>query len=104
VLKNSSMLPSWLRSKPQRPAIAVFKSCFESVCVPLWSMDRSDKDFFNRLTHSTHSGEWAIIGRMGWEGFLQTERRDLARRREGHLRRALGFPLAGETAEQLDRI
>ena len=43
------------------------------------------------------------MGRMGWEGFLQTERRELARRREGHLRRALGFPLAGETAEQLDR-
>src|SRR5215208_1451397 len=53
VLKNSSMLPSWLRSKAQRPAIAVFESCFKSVCVPFWSMDRSDKDFFNRLLPST---------------------------------------------------
>jgi hypothetical protein len=57
VLKNSSMLPSWLRSKAQRPAIAVFESCFKSVCVPFWSMDRSDNDFFNRLTPSTHSAE-----------------------------------------------
>jgi hypothetical protein len=44
------------------------------------------------------------MGRMGWEGFMQTERMELTQRCEGHLRRALGFPLAGETAEQLDRI
>ena len=44
------------------------------------------------------------MGHMDWEGFLQTERRALTERREGHLRRALGVPLVGETAEQLDRI
>jgi hypothetical protein len=42
--------------------------------------------------------------RMGWEGFMQLERRQLRERREGSLRRSLGDPLAGETVEQLDRI
>jgi hypothetical protein len=41
---------------------------------------------------------------MGWEGFMRTERTQLAQRRGGHLRKALGIPLAGETTEQLDRI
>jgi hypothetical protein len=40
------------------------------------------------------------MGGMGWEGFMQTERRQLRERREGKLRRALGVPLAGESAEQ----
>jgi hypothetical protein len=44
------------------------------------------------------------MGYMGWEGFMRTEREQLRQRREGKLRRALGVPLAGETAEQLDRI
>jgi hypothetical protein len=44
------------------------------------------------------------MGRMGWEGFMRIEREQLRQRREGKLRRALGVPLAGETAEQLDRI
>jgi hypothetical protein len=42
--------------------------------------------------------------RMGWEGFMQIERRQLRERREGNLRRALGDPLPGETVEHLDRI
>jgi len=42
--------------------------------------------------------------RVGWEGFMQTERNQLRMRRAGKLRRALGVPLAGETVEQLDRI
>jgi hypothetical protein len=41
---------------------------------------------------------------MGWEGFLQMERRQLRERREGKLRRALGRPLPDESSEQLDRI
>ena len=41
---------------------------------------------------------------MGWEGFMQTERRQLRERREGILRTALGVPLAGESLEQLNRI
>jgi hypothetical protein len=45
-----------------------------------------------------------MMGYMGWEGFMRTEREQLRQRREGKLRRALGFSLAGETAEQLDRI
>ena len=35
---------------------------------------------------------------------MQMERTQLTQRRKGHLRRALGIPLAGETTEQLDRI
>jgi hypothetical protein len=54
LLKNSSMIPSQLRSRAQRPVFAVFASCFESVCLPFWSMDRSDKDFFNRLLRFKH--------------------------------------------------
>ena len=41
---------------------------------------------------------------MGWEGFMQLERRQLRERREGNLRRTLGDPLPGETVEQLDRL
>jgi len=41
---------------------------------------------------------------MGWEGFMDMERRQLRERREGKLRGALGRPLPGETKEQLDRI
>ena len=41
---------------------------------------------------------------MGWEGFMQLERRQLQERCEGSLRRSLGDPLPGETVEQLDRI
>jgi hypothetical protein len=35
---------------------------------------------------------------------MRTAREQLWQRREGKLRKALGVPLAGETAEQLDRI
>ena len=41
---------------------------------------------------------------MGWDGFMEMERRKLRERREGKLRRALGRPLPGESSEQLDRI
>jgi hypothetical protein len=41
---------------------------------------------------------------MGWQEFKRLERRRLDERREGKLRRVLGDPLPGETAEQLDRI
>jgi hypothetical protein len=42
--------------------------------------------------------------RVGWEGFMQMERRQLRERRVGKLRSALGVPLPGESAQQLDRI
>jgi hypothetical protein len=42
--------------------------------------------------------------RMGWEGFMHLERRQLRERCEGQLRRTLGRPLLGETVEQLQRI
>ena len=41
---------------------------------------------------------------MGWEEFMQMERRRLSENRQGKLRRALGVPLPGESSEQLDRI
>jgi hypothetical protein len=42
--------------------------------------------------------------RMGWEAFMQLERRQLRERREGSLRRTLGDPLPGETVGQLERM
>jgi hypothetical protein len=41
---------------------------------------------------------------MGWEEFLQMERRRLSEDRQGKLRRALGVSLPGESSEQLDSI
>jgi hypothetical protein len=41
---------------------------------------------------------------MGWQEFMRLERRRLDERREGRLREALGEPLPGETAEQLELI
>ena len=43
-----------------------FESCFESVCVPFWSMDRSHKDFFNRLTppYSITYADWPAKHRL----------------------------------------
>ena len=41
---------------------------------------------------------------MGWEEFMQMERKRLSENRQGKLRRALGVPLPGESSEQLDRI
>ena len=41
---------------------------------------------------------------MGWQEFKRLERGRLDERREGKLRKALGEPLPGETAELLDRI
>ena len=38
---------------------------------------------------------------QSWERFLELEREELARRREGALARALGFPLSGEDPEEL---
>src|SRR5215208_841230 len=41
---------------------------------------------------------------MGWDGFMEMERKRLRERRDGKLRRALGRPLPGESVEQLNRI
>ena len=41
---------------------------------------------------------------MGWDGFMEMERRKLRERSEGKLRLALGRPLAGESSEQPDHI
>ena len=41
---------------------------------------------------------------MGWEGFMQMERRRLGERRQGSLRKALGVALPDESAEELERI
>ena len=39
-----------------------------------------------------------------WERYLELERKELERRREGSLARALGFPLPGEDQEELARL
>jgi hypothetical protein len=39
-----------------------------------------------------------------WERYLELERRELERRKEGTLARALGFPLPGEDQEELARL
>ncbi len=41
---------------------------------------------------------------MGWEEAMKMERQQLAERRDGNLRRALGRPLPGESPEELERI
>jgi hypothetical protein len=41
---------------------------------------------------------------MGWQEFMQMERRRLWERREGKLRRALGVALPGESGEGLDQL
>jgi len=39
-----------------------------------------------------------------WEQYLEVERRELEQRRNGHLGRALGRALPGESQEDLDRM
>jgi|SRR5215207_5011070 len=41
---------------------------------------------------------------MGWERFIEMERKRLRQRRAGQLRSALGVALPGETVEELDRL
>jgi hypothetical protein len=41
---------------------------------------------------------------MGWEEFMQMERRQLWERRQGKLRKALGVALSDESVEELDRM
>jgi hypothetical protein len=50
-------VPSEIPSRARRPALAAFEPRFGSVRILFWAVDRSDNDFFNRLTPSTHSGE-----------------------------------------------
>ncbi|MBV9455436.1 MAG: hypothetical protein JOZ19_15190 [Rubrobacter sp.] len=42
--------------------------------------------------------------REGWELYMEAERQDLERRRNGHLRNLLGAPLPGESSEELERL
>ena len=42
--------------------------------------------------------------KSSWERFLELERKELARRREGALAGALGFTLPGEDPEELARL
>jgi hypothetical protein len=42
--------------------------------------------------------------KVGWEEFMEMERRTLEERKDGQLRRALGRVLAGESQEELDRL
>ena len=42
--------------------------------------------------------------KVGWEQFLEMERRALEERRNGQLARALGGPLPGESQDELDRL
>jgi hypothetical protein len=49
LLKNSSVSPSEIPSRAQRPAFAAVRKRFGSVRILFWSIDRSDNDFFNRL-------------------------------------------------------
>jgi hypothetical protein len=49
-------------------------------------------------------GGWPGQDHDGWEGFLETERMQLAERAHGKMRRAIGLILPGESREQLERI
>ena len=39
-----------------------------------------------------------------WEGYMETERAQLAQRASGQMRRAIGGVLQGESREELERI
>lgn len=39
-----------------------------------------------------------------WERYMEVERRELEQRKNGHLARALGRALPGESAEELERL
>jgi hypothetical protein len=41
---------------------------------------------------------------QAWERFMEAERLELENRRNGHLRKLLGYPLAGESSEELERL
>ncbi len=43
-------------------------------------------------------------GKVGWEGFLETERRALEDRKGGQLARVLGRALPGESQKEVDRL
>ena len=42
--------------------------------------------------------------RAAWQRFIKAERRDLANRQEGHLRKLLGAPLPDESPQKLQRL
>jgi hypothetical protein len=41
---------------------------------------------------------------QAWARFMEAERHELENRRNGHLRKLLGDPLAGESPEELERL
>src|SRR3954447_26139620 len=41
---------------------------------------------------------------QAWERYMEAERHELQMRREGHLRRLLGGPFAGESSKELERL
>ena len=42
--------------------------------------------------------------RAAWQRFIKAERRELANRQEGHLRKLLGAPLPDESPHKLQRL
>ncbi len=48
--------------------------------------------------------EHKIYDKEAWERYIQAERRALELRRNGHLRKVLDTPPAGESTEELERL
>jgi hypothetical protein len=54
------------------------------------------------LDESDHARD--VSHQQAWDRFMEAERRELENRRNGHLRKLLGFPLPGESSEELERL
>jgi hypothetical protein len=55
------------------------------------------------LDESDHEHD-SVSHQQAWNRFMDAERRDLENRRNGQLRKLLGYPLPGESPEELERL
>jgi hypothetical protein len=53
---------------------------------------------------SDRERERVANNREAWNLYVETERREIRLRQEGHLAKLLGFPLPGESEEELERL
>jgi hypothetical protein len=58
-----------------------------------------DRGKGDRVDNETGEGHDEV-----WELFLEAEQEELRRRRKGYLAKALGVPLPGESAQELERL
>lgn len=64
---------------------------------------RVQRDYVRRL-HENRDYQLEASNREAWRRYIEAERREIGLRRNGHLRKLLGDPLPGESAEELQRL